>query len=127
MRFGGYNEELFAAGHKQKWINTVKNDTWELMIDQAGWHNEMLWSNMPALINPGYPHIAMPKEAFDKFKTDVLGAYPDEAVTCHGDDWCYFFKSCKALEEKMPDLKFSFKTNDGDSVTYNVPPKSFLY
>jgi len=49
---------------------------------------------MSALIDPGYPFIAMPYSAFEIFKKDVMEAYPDEPVTCTNMAWCYFFTPC---------------------------------
>ena len=70
----------------------------------------------------------MPESAWEEYKKDVLDFYPEQPVNCdERKDWCYFETPCTDLLKQMPDLKFSFKTNDGDSVTYNVPPKSFLY
>lgn len=72
----------------------------------------------------------MPISAFENFKKDVLEAYPDEPVTCTAMDWCYFFTPCDKLMDDMPDLKFSFATNEGEVdelTTYNIKPKSFLY
>ena len=97
------------------------------MIDSAGFHSDMVWSNMTAIINPGYPHIAMPESAWEDFKKDVLDFYPGEPVTCRERSWCYFFTTCDDLKKRMPDLNFSFKANDGETVTYSVPPKSYLY
>ena len=58
-----------------------------------------------------------------------MNAYPDEPVTCTSMDWCYFFTPCEDLREDMPDMKFSFKTNEegGELVTYSIKPLSFLY
>merc|ERR1712140_111657 len=71
----------------------------------------------------------MPSSSFEKFKEDVMNAYPDEPVTCTSMDWCYFFTPCEDLREDMPDMKFSFKTNEegGELVTYSIKPLSFLY
>ena len=69
----------------------------------------------------------MPETEFESFKTDIMAAYPDEPVTCTSMNWCYFFTPCEKLRDGMPDLKFSFKTNDGELTTYSVKPLSFLY
>ena len=69
----------------------------------------------------------MPKDAFAAFKNDVVSAYPDEPVTCTDFDWCYFYKPCSQIGEKMPDLKFYFPMEDGTSKKFSVPAKSFLY
>ena len=131
IRFGGYNEELFKAGHKQRWINTTSNTQWHIELDSVQFHSEnLLSSKIPALIDPGYPFIAMPDSEFDAFKQDVMNAYPDEPVTCTNKAWCYFFTPCEDLRDDMPDLKFSFKTNDDDGddlTTYSIKPISFLY
>lgn len=128
IRFGGYNEELFKVGHKQRWMNTTSNAEWHVNLDSVQFHSEnILSSQIPALIDPGYPFISMPETEFESFKTDIMAAYPDEPVTCTSMNWCYFFTPCEKLRDGMPDLKFSFKTNDGELTTYSVPPLSFLY
>ena len=33
IRFGGYNEELFKAGHKQVWLDTLNKTTWIVEVD----------------------------------------------------------------------------------------------
>ena len=134
IRFGGYNEELFATGHKQRWINTTSNTQWHIDLDSVEFNGEdLLPEKMTALINPGYPFIAMPVSAFEKFKKDLMDAYPDEPVTCTSMDWCYFFTPCDKLRDDMPDIKMGFKTNDvneegvSEVTTYNIKPLSFLY
>jgi len=80
-----------------------------------------------ALINPGFPFIGMPEDAFLAFKTDLFTAYPDEKLTCTDKDWCYFYSPCSTIGERMPDLKFFFPMEDGTSKKFSVPAKSFLY
>ena len=128
IRFGDYNEELFKKGHKQMWMNTTSNMTWEVKFDSAGFHSDMIWNNTHALIDPGYPFIGLPEVYFEQFKQDILTAYPDEPITCHKNDWCYFMNACDIIEKKMPDFRFTFPVNHYfGAVTYRVPPKSFLY
>ena len=95
IRFGGYNAELFAAGHDQLWINTTSNSSWTIEMADVSFHGSSLWTDMPALVDPGYPFIAMPKSAFEAFKQDIMTAYPQEPVTCTSMDWCYFFTPCE--------------------------------
>lgn len=69
IRFGGYNEELFKAGHSQTWLNTVNTSTWELALIDGAFHEPNLYNDTSqrALIDPGYPFIAVPELAFEQF------------------------------------------------------------
>ena len=71
MRFGGYNEDLFKAGHEQVWLNTTSNMSWEVKFDTAGFHTDIVWNNKHALVDPGFPFIGLPKDYFDAFKSDL--------------------------------------------------------
>ena len=128
IRFGGINNDLIRDGHDLIYFNTRNNATWEIDIAHGGLH-ENLFANesMPALINPGYPFIAMPYKAFSKFKQGMEAAYPDEAMTCNTDTWCYFFTPCEELADKIPDLHFTVRNREGENVKLRIPKKSFLY
>lgn len=103
--------------------------TWEVKFTSASFYTDKVWKGWHALIDPGYPYIAMPKQAFTTFKNDLLKAYPDEVVTCSDEEWCYFISTCDKVIESMPDLAFTFPTEHKDikSATYNIPAKSFLF
>ena len=60
IRFGGFNEELFKQGDKLFMIDTPSKSTWEIKFDSAGFHTKELWNKWHALIDPGYPYIALP-------------------------------------------------------------------
>lgn len=90
IRFGGYNEELFAKGHEQFWLTTVNNTSWEIEMSDVKFHGESLSGPGRAIVNPGFPFIGIPKSKFENFKKDVIAAYPDEQLTCQDMDWCYF-------------------------------------
>ena len=107
-------------------METRSKNTWEVKFDSAGFASEEVWKGWHALIDPGYPFIALPKQAFESFKKDLLGAYPDEPVTCSDDEWCYFMTPCEQIIESMPDMTFTFPTESGDkkAVTYRVPPNN---
>lgn len=94
IRFGGYDEDLFAAGHQQKWFNTTGADSWDVPLLAVGLHSEAVHADQKALINPGYPFISMPSGQFEAFKAELKNAYPNEPLTCTSWDWCYFFRSC---------------------------------
>ena len=88
FRFGGYNEELFKKGHAQQWINTVSNDSWMIEIARAGLSSFIAYnSTIKALIDPGFPFIAMPLDDFEEFKNAISEDYP---VDCNSTDWCMF-------------------------------------
>ena len=132
IRFGEGNRDFFDDDNKLVYLNTKSKTSWEVKFDSAGFHEDAIWKNQHALIDPGYPFIGMPEKAFDTFKQDLLQAYPDEAVTCSDDEWCYFLTHCDKLKEKMPSLKFTFpvsrsKIQDMDSVTFEIPAESFLF
>lgn len=104
IRFGGYNEELFAQGESQVWLSTVNNTSWEMEMSSVKFHGDSIGEAASAIINPGYPFIGVPKSTFDLFKKDVKEAYPDEAITCEALDWCYFIQTCAKIQEQMPDI-----------------------
>jgi hypothetical protein len=60
IRFGGYNEELFKEGHSHQWMKTIHPNSWVVEFISAGFHTEIHRNATNALINPGYPFIAMP-------------------------------------------------------------------
>ena len=127
IRFGGYDETSFKKGHRQVWLNTLNSTTWEIQFEKVGFKSDTLVNRTRALINPGFPFIGMPEDAFLAFKDDLSTAYPDEKLTCTDKDWCYFFTPCSTIGERMPDLKFFFPMDDGTSKKFSVPAKSFLY
>jgi len=129
VRFGGINEALFKEGHEVLSMKTSSKQSWEVKFDSAGFRTSKIWNGHHALIEPGYPFIALPKEAFDIFKSDLLAAYPDEPVTCSDDEWCYFLTHCDKLVKSMPSLQFTFPTEHQELgfVTFKVPPESFLF
>ena len=75
MRFGGYDEALFEKGHKQIWLNTTGSMSWEVKFSHAGFHEDKIWENVHALIDPGFPFIAMPWTHWLLFKEDLLNQY----------------------------------------------------
>jgi len=130
IRFGGYNEELFKEGHKQVWMNTTGNMTWEVKFDSAGFHHKSLWNNTHALIDPGYPFIGMPFKYFKEFESDLAKVYPDHKINCTTEDWCQFTGvPCGEIEANMPDLHFTFPVEHQifNTAEYRVPAKSFLF
>ena len=129
MRFGGYNEDLFKEGHSQIWLNTSHAMSWEVPIDYAGFNTEKLWTDMHALIDPGYPFIGMPFHQFKIFETDLAAKYPEHSINCTKEDWCQFDLPCSEIEKDMPDLHFTFPVDHNilSTVTYKVPAKSFLF
>ena len=126
IRFGAFNKDLFMEGHELLLTETRSKHSWEIKFNSAGFFSEETWKGWHALIDPGYPFIALPKQAFEAFKRDLMSAYPDEPVTCADEEWCYFMRPCSKISKKMPDLKFTFPTHK-DSVTYRIPSKSFLF
>ena len=128
MRFGGVNTELFNSGYEMIWMNTTSPDAWTIKFNSAGFIEKDTWKYSVAVIDPGYPFIGLPKDAFEAFKKQVIEEYPDEAVTCDDNEWCYFLNSCDDIASKIPDLKFTFPvTHELEAVTFSIPPKSFLY
>ena len=69
----------------------------------------------------------MPESEFITYKLDIKNAYPDEAVTCEDESWCYFFKSCSEIIDQIPDIEFQFRSNTNETFSYKVPPLSFLF
>jgi len=128
IRFGAINQDLFLDGHDILLMQTRSIHSWEVKFDSASFKTEELWKGWHALIDPGFPFIAMPKQAFETFQNDLKTAYPDEPVTCSGSEWCYFLTPCSKIIDKMPDLAFTFPTEHKDlkAVTYKIPAKSFL-
>lgn len=114
IRFGAFNQDLFQDGHDLLLMETRSKHSWEVKFDSAGFFSEEVWKGWHALIDPGYPFIALPKNAFEAFKQDLLKAYPDEPVTCSDDEWCYFMTPCSKIIGDMPDLKFTFPTDHGE-------------
>ena len=109
MRFGGYNEELFKEGHRQVWLNTTGNMSWEVKFDHAGFNSEHLWNNTHALIDPGYPFIGLPSDYFKKFEAELAVKYPNHEINCTAEDWCQFVGiPCSDIVDDMPDLHFTF-------------------
>jgi len=76
IRFGAFNKDLFLAGHDLLLLETRSQHSWEVKFDSAGFNTDKIWKGWHALIDPGYPFIAMPKQAFTAFKNDLLAAYP---------------------------------------------------
>jgi len=64
IRFGGYNKDQFKEGHSQTWLNTTGQMSWEVKFTHAGFHEDKIWENTHALIDPGYPFIGMPRLPF---------------------------------------------------------------
>ena len=129
IRFGGFNEELFDTGHETIMMKTRAKSSWEVKFDSAGFYSETVWKGWHALIDPGYPFIALPKQAFEMFKNDLMKAYPDEPVTCSDDEWCYFVSPCSKIVDSMPDLQFTFPVEHESmsTATFRIPAKSFLF
>ena len=128
IRFGGFDDRLFTEDHELLWLNTTETNSWEIGIESAGFSSDEIWSNAQALIDPGYPFIGMPANHFEAFHEDIRSTFIEEPVDCQQNDWCFFRRPCAELMETMPDLKFTFPVNHAlKSVTYKVPPKSFLY
>ena len=131
IRFGGYNEDLVKESHNDMtWIDTVDKETWEIPIVGGGFHGEDVFNMnvQKAIINPGYPFIAMPEASFDQFKEDIMTLYEGEPITCDDRQWCYYTKPCtQIIDEGMPDLRIKLKTGEGKTHSYAVPPISFLY
>jgi|Transcript_29969 hypothetical protein len=127
IRFGGFNKDLFMEGHDMLHVETRAKSSWEIKFNSAGFYTEEVWKGWHALIDPGYPFIALPKQAFEMFKNDLKKAYPDAPVTCSDDEWCYFVSKCSKIIDGMPDLQFTFPTTTGESATYRVPAASFLF
>ena len=122
MRFGGIREDLYPRGHEMQYHSTVSKDTWELNFDQVKFHGDHITKDIRGIINPGYPFIGVPHDAFQQFVDDVISAYPVDQIACYDMDWCYFHKPCDKLMGDMPDLIFTLGQQE-----YNVPPKSFMY
>lgn len=97
VRFGGYHQDLFGKGHDQVWLNTLNNTSWEVSFASIGFTTKAISHLTRALINPGFPFIGMPIDAFQNFKIELEDAYPEEPVTCTALDWCYFYKPCEAI------------------------------
>jgi len=110
-----------------QWHESVGKDTWELQFSTIKFHGEELYQHARAVINPGYPFIGVPADAWDAFKTNVIGAFPEDPVTCEDMAWCYFYQPCDKVQAKMPPIKFNLDLGNGQSQEYQVPPKSFLY
>lgn len=127
MRFGGIDLEKMPEGHVMDWHESVGKDTWELQFSSVDFHNEKLYEHARAVVNPGYPFIGVPKDAWDTFKSNIVGAYPDEPVTCEDMDWCYFVRPCEKIRDNMPPLVFNLDLGNGQSKEYTVPAKSFMY
>lgn len=72
IRFGGYDEALFKEGHKQTWLDTTGPMSWEVKFSHAGFHEDKIWENIHALIDPGYPYIGMPFKYWLQFKQDLI-------------------------------------------------------
>ena len=64
MRFGNFNHELFKAGHEAIMMESRAKSSWEVKFDNAGFYSQTVWKGWHALIDPGYPFIALPKQAF---------------------------------------------------------------
>ena len=129
IRFGTFNQDLFLEGHDVLLMKTRSIHSWEVKFDSASFYTDKVWKGWHALIDPGYPFIAMPKDAFKTFQNDLKKAYPDEAITCSDSEWCYFLSKCDRIIEKMPDLAFTFPTDHENikTATYSIPAKSFLF
>jgi len=70
MRFGGYNEELVRENQTLYWFNTTSKRSWGLDIVAGGLHSNLFENHTEtthAIIEPGYPYIAMPKKEFVNF------------------------------------------------------------
>ena len=129
FRFGGYNEELFKSGHAQQWIKTVDNESWMIEIAKVGFTSFMAYNEtIKALIDPGYPFIALPLDDFNEFKDKLSEIDETHPVECEALDWCFFQKPCVDIIPDMLDMTFTLPTeiaNIGD--TYRVPPRTYLY
>lgn len=66
MRFGGYNKDLIREGKEIHWFQTTSKKSWGLNIHAGGLHTNLFHQNNTmdthAVIEPGYPYIAMPKK-----------------------------------------------------------------
>ena len=68
IRFGGFNEALYAKKHTMQWIPTIGSDTWKIEIHEVAFHgDDILGQSTTALINPGFPYIAVPLDEFTLF------------------------------------------------------------
>ena len=117
IRFGGYNEKLLRDKHELVWFPTSSSKSWGIEIVSGGLHDDLVGrqSNVThAIIEPGYPYIAMPKHQFIQFIDDMHAAYPEEPMTCKQNDWCFFYDPCDKVKEHMPDLVFQMKDMNGD-------------
>merc|ERR1712232_192212 len=60
IRFGGFNEALYKKKHTMQWIPTIGSDTWKIEIHEVAFHgDDILGKTTTALINPGFPFIAL--------------------------------------------------------------------
>merc|ERR1711988_1312942 len=119
------NEALVPQTHTMHWHESVAKGTWELQFDSVTFHGDV-YAHSRAIVNPGFPFIGIPKNSWDQFKDNLIGAYPDEPVTCEDMDWCYFVRPCDAIIDKMPPLIFNM--GEGNTVIeYAVPASSFLF
>ena len=51
-------------GHELLSLTTRSTNSWEVRFDSAGFHESDIWNGQHALIDPGYPFIALPQSAF---------------------------------------------------------------
>ena len=63
-------------------METRSKHTWEVKFDSAGFASQEVWKGWHAVMDPGYPFMALPKMAFDMFKNDLMKAYPESPLTC---------------------------------------------
>lgn len=77
-------------------------------MQNIGFHEENVWTDKYALIDPGYPFIAMPKDEFVHFIEDLLTVHPEHNIKCDEMDWCTFNSTCDQVRDKVPDMTFKF-------------------
>jgi len=131
IRFGGYNEDLLREDHEVVWFKTASSKSWGFEIISGGLHenlfNTAATNIKHAIIEPGYPYIAMPKLAFVDFVNSMQSAYPEEPMTCSQNDWCFFYNPCEDVKKHIPDLVFEILDSNGEQRELRVPPSSFLF
>lgn len=81
IRFGGINQGLLRSDHELTFYKTITPFSWIVTVDQIDFNTvNILKMNTKALINPGYPYIAAPKEEFDVFRDDLRKTFPEDPI-----------------------------------------------
>ena len=60
IRLGEGNKKYFDAEKGLILLKSLNKETFVVKFDSAGFHTDDIWRNQHALIDPGYPYIALP-------------------------------------------------------------------